>query len=112
MRRRVRSGATLEAQRQPVLAVTPDEIRRQRDAGWPDLHPERFCHRCGGINVRSWFVDSDRYNVAVAALGLTYTAILCPGCFVVGHELATGMACTWKLTPDPTTPFRHIEDDV
>lgn len=84
-------------------------IADQRARGWPDMHPEDFCHRCGGRNVRSWFAPSDRWNAAVAALGLAVGAILCPGCFVLGHERATGLSCTWTLVPD--THFRPIEDD-
>ena len=88
--------------------VHPEVIKEQRSLGWPHFHPETFCHRCGGMNVRSWWVDSDRFNAAVGALGLAYTAILCPGCFVLGHELATGMCCTWTLVPG--TPFRHVDE--
>ena len=36
----------------------------QRAAGWPDWHPEDYCHRCGGRNA-SWHVDSDRFNAAM-----------------------------------------------
>ncbi len=85
------------------LSVHPDDIKEQRKLGWVDFHPETFCHRCGGKNVSSWFVDSDCFNVAVRALGLTITTILCPGCFVFGHELATGVRCTWEL--NPFSPF-------
>ena len=90
------------------VSVTPDDIERQRSLGWPDFHPETYCHRCGGKNVRSWFVESDRFYAAVEALGLNVGAIVCPGCFVVGHELATSLGCTWRLVPD--THFRPIED--
>lgn len=70
-------------------------------------HPEDFCQRCGNRNVPSWFVDSDRFNAAMEALGLNSAAIVCPRCFVVGHEKATGMSCSWHLMPG--TPFRHLE---
>lgn len=93
------------------LWVDPEAIKLQRERGWPDFHPETFCHRCGGKNVRSWSVESDRFNAAVAALGLNSVSIICPGCFVLGHEKATGMHCSWRLVPDPMTPFRHNEDD-
>lgn len=91
------------------VSVSPEAIEEQRAKGWPDFHPETFCHRCGGKNVRSWSVDSDRFNAAVTALGLNSGAILCPGCFVLGHEMASGMHCSWTLTP--ATPFRHNEAD-
>ena len=88
------------------LSVTIAEMDEQRRLGWPDFHPEEFCHRCGGKNVRSWWVDSDRFN---AALGHPnehpYNGIVCPGCFVELHEMATGMQTTWKLVPDPQSAF-------
>lgn len=64
---------------------------------------ESPCDRCGGNNP-SWFVESDRFNMAVEALGLTKAVIICPGCFVEGHELATGMTASWTLVP--ASPFR------
>ena len=66
---------------------------------------EDRCQRCRGKNVSSWFVDSDRFNLAVTALGLDSGAIICPGCFVEGHEAATGSLTTWKLLP--AEPFIH-----
>lgn len=65
-------------------------------------HPEDFCERCGGRNV-TWFVDSDRFNTAV-----NRSEVVCPSCFVVAHEAATGMRTAWELVP--STPFRWIED--
>jgi hypothetical protein len=70
--------------------------------------PEDICQRCGGNNIWSWSVDSDRFNAAVNALGLDSGAILCPTCFVDGHELATGLRVTWRLAPDPVHFFHHI----
>ncbi len=35
---------------------TSDEINAQRDAGWPDFHPEDYCHRCGRPNGNR-FID-------------------------------------------------------
>lgn len=84
------------------------EIVRQRGLGWPDFHPEDYCHRCGSRNAGSWSVDSDRFNAAVDALGLTNVTIICPSCFVYGHEKATGLRCSWQLVVG--TPFHPIEN--
>ena len=90
-------------------SVTLEEIDRQRELGWPDFHPEDYCHRCGGRNVPSWYVDSDRFNMAFGPPNEhPYNGIVCPGCFVDAHEEATGMRCTWELRPSPTTPFQWI----
>lgn len=86
-----------------LLAAIDD----QRARGWPDFHPEDYCHRCGGRNA-PWHVDSDRFN---AAMGLPsehrWQGIICTGCFVELHESATGMRCSWQLVP--ATPFRWPE---
>lgn len=66
---------------------------------------EDYCQRCGGDNIWSWNVPSDRFNAAMEALGLHAGVIVCPVCFVDGHELATGMRSTWTLVPDL---FHHI----
>lgn len=92
-------------------SVKLSEIDEQRALGWPDFHPEDYCHRCGGRNP-SWWVDSDRFNMAFGPPEQhPYQGIVCPGCFVEAHEKATGLHCTWMLVPDPTTPFRSIESN-
>lgn len=95
------------------LSVAIDEINEQRSKGWPDFHPEDFCHRCGGKNVWSWSVDSDRFNLALGEEGdRLWQGIVCPGCFVELHEEATGLRACWRLEPDPQTPFRWIDDEL
>jgi hypothetical protein len=79
-----------------MTGVTPAEIARQRELGWPDFHPEDYCHACGRPNVRSWSVDSDRWNAAVERRG----TVLCPPCFVARWEQATGMRAHWRLVPE------------
>lgn len=87
--------------------VTLDEIDRQRERGWPDFHPEDYCHRCGAPNP-SWSVDSDRFNTAMGDPGShRWQGIVCVGCFVRLHEAATGLTCTWRLVPE--TPFQAAE---
>lgn len=91
-----------------LRSVTLAEIDDQRAKGWPDFHPEDYCHRCGGRNVPSWTVDSDRFNVALAHPNEhLYNGIVCPGCFVVLHEKVTGMRTDWRLVPG--SPFRWID---
>ncbi len=73
--------------------VDPMEIEHQRDLGWPDFHPERFCHRCGNRNVWAWSVNSKEWNRAVR----DRAAILCPTCFTEMHEAVTGEPSVWNL---------------
>lgn len=80
-----------------VESVLPEEILRQRAAGWPDFHPETFCHRCGRRNVTSWHADSEEWDVAVAGRERGVVDILCPSCFVALHEQATGRSGHWHL---------------
>lgn len=63
-----------------------------------DRHPEERCQRCGRANP-VWVADSDRFNLAVGR-----SAIVCPSCFVIAHEEATGLRCVWELRP--STPFK------
>jgi hypothetical protein len=64
-----------------VHAVLPEEIVRQRAAGWPDFHPEEFCHRCGRRNP-PWSTDQREWLVATEQRPRQELEILCPSCFV------------------------------
>lgn len=76
--------------------VTPEAIRRQRELGWPDFHPETYCHRCGGRNLTSWSVPSEMWNRAASPRD-----ILCPQCWTRAYEAATGAEFLhWSLLPD------------
>ena len=46
---------------------TSDEINAQRDAGWPDFHPEDYCHRCGrhDDDETRELIDTDGRGAAV-----------------------------------------------
>lgn len=57
-----------------VEAVRPDEIPKQRERGWPDFHPEDFCHRCGHRNP-VWSVDGPW------PFSKLEDTILCPSCY-------------------------------
>lgn len=94
--------------------VTLSEIEAQRAAGWPDFHPEDFCHRCGRSNI-VWWVDSDLFNEAIGPEGIDpeWRGIVCPQCFVELSPLDT----VWRLvpreraagapSPDPEQPTEH-----
>jgi hypothetical protein len=76
---------------QPKVRITQAELDSQRRKGWPDFHPEDFCHRCGGPNI-SWSVDSEAWNSVMRPVCETgrWSEIICPICFV---ELAGGVHC-------------------
>ena len=57
---------------------TTDEINAQRDAGWPDFHPEDFCHRCGRP-YGNWFIDLGEPEWYAITGGI---GIVCPSCFM------------------------------
>lgn len=81
--------------------VDPVLIDAQRERGWPDFHPEDFCHRCGNRNL-SWHVDADTWNTVMrggdpAGWG-DWQEIICPPCFT---ELAEPHGFTaWHLSRD------------
>lgn len=74
-----------------VESVTLDDLEVQRERGWPDFHPEDFCGRCGRRNP-VWWTPSDVWNEAT---GPERELILCPSCFAVDHEAATGERSCW-----------------
>lgn len=66
------------------LSITSEEMAEQRRAGWPDMHPEDFCHRCFGRNL-SWWCDPDVWNAVMRPEGpdspWRWNEIICPACF-------------------------------
>ena len=80
-------------------AVPLPVIAEQRAKGWPDLHPEDFCHRCGHRNL-SWYVDSALWVEAWAQAEPGIQSVLCPQCFAELWERATGLRITWELRLD------------
>lgn len=80
-------------------AVLPEEIVRQRAHGWPDFHPEHYCHRCGRRNA-IWWVDGDLWQATTAGRRRGILEILCPSCFVDLYEESTGEGRSWRLLPD------------
>jgi hypothetical protein len=60
-----------------VQAVLPEEIGRQRAMGWPDFHPEDFCHRCGRRNP-VWSGDLRDWRIATEQRPRGVLDILCP----------------------------------
>lgn len=93
-------------------AVTLAEIDAQRDAGWPDFHPEDYCHRCGGVNP-VWWIDSDRFNLAMGRPSEhRWNGIVCPGCFAELHAAATGLQTVWTMIPDPHIPMHPPRDEA
>lgn len=79
-----------------LSGVTPEQILDQRRRGWPDFHPEDYCHRCGRPNL-VWWVDSNLWNVATLGLQRERLEILCPSCFVQLWEARTGQTAVWRL---------------
>jgi hypothetical protein len=77
--------------------VTLEEIEEQRVLGWPNFHPEDYCHQCGHLNIKSWSVDSNLWNVVMKD---SPESIICPSCFVARWEAMGGPLTTWKLVPE------------
>lgn len=82
------------------LGVKPEWIKRQRERGWPDMHPEDYCHRCGAPNP-SWCASSEDWQIATAswAKDTGREGICCLNCFAALYEQATGKRITWIPTP-------------
>lgn len=79
--------------------VTPEYIKNQRESGWPDIHPEDFCHRCGNRNPK-WYVDQVVWDEVTEAWAAETgrEGICCPTCFIEMSE-TVGLVGSWKLVP-------------
>ncbi len=76
-------------------AVTREYIKEQRRLGWPDIHPEDYCHECGRPNI-TWFAQNDLWNRVMSERG----CIVCPICFVKKAEeqgIAPRTEGSWEL---------------
>jgi hypothetical protein len=84
--------------------VTPEYIVAQRELGWPDIHPEDYCHICGSSNPL-WVTDRATWLTATAqwATETGREGICCPSCFARMHATATGDAVIWTLSTPPTS---------
>lgn len=73
-------------------------IEAQRASGWPDIHPEDYCHRCGNRNPL-WCADAEDWATATAEWAATEPnwGICCPTCFADMHAAATGKRSIWML---------------
>jgi hypothetical protein len=88
-----------------VTGRTVDEVM----TSWRDgTSREDRCDDCLGPNPLSWWVDSDRWNIACTTFcgGLHLEArglnpFLCPTCFIRRWEQATGLTTIWHLKADP-----------
>lgn len=78
--------------------VSPPEIARQRKYGWPDFHPEDYCHRCGRRNA-CWYTDRETWLAATTkwAAETGREGICCPPCFAEMYEEATGKGPIWRF---------------
>jgi len=91
--------------------VTLAEIDAQREKGWPDFHPEDYCHRCGGRNVYSWHAPDDVWNTVVAG---RWQEIICPQCFTdlareAGVEPSVWMLQDGDALAEARTALRDME---
>jgi len=82
--------------------VTPAFIEEQRTLGWPDIHPEDYCHKCGQRNMLwcaatrdVWLTATERWAGETGREG-----ICCPQCFADMYRAATGNNPVWILAPD------------
>ena len=66
-------------------------IDSQREAGWPDIHPEDYCHNCGFLNP-SWYAPKATWDFAMKDYQerTGREGIVCPTCFQKFYEAAIG----------------------
>lgn len=83
---------------QNTLQVDPRVIAQQRELGWPDMHPEDFCHLCGLRNP-TWFVSRKDWLIATTrwAAETGREGVCCPTCFQIMYDAATGHTTILKF---------------
>jgi len=77
-------------------------VAEQRSAGWPDMHPEDFCHKCGTRNMSWATATRDDWLTATSAWAAETgrEGICCPQCFADMYDDQTGQKACWILTRD------------
>ena len=87
--------------------VDPACIEQQRIAGWPDMHPEDFCHRCGYHTPLSLYADNETWLIAISAWAKETgrEGICCPTCLVEMYEHATSKFTQRRFSP-------HVDSDM
>lgn len=77
-----------------------EEIKRQRELGWPDFHPEDYCHICGSPNI-SWVADLEDWLTATSkwASETGREGICCPSCFLKMYEEASNKKTILVIAP-------------
>ena len=84
-----------------VQSVAPAEIVRQRLLGWPDFHPEDFCHICGHRNP-VWSAPAGDWSTVIDGHG----GIFCPSCWATLYEAEVGRPMLWWfVAQDPHGDF-------
>ncbi|WP_235738978.1 hypothetical protein [Nocardioides alcanivorans] len=82
--------------------VTPAYVATQRALGWPDIHPEDYCHLCGGRNPL-WYADRTMWRAVTAtwAQETGREGICCPGCFARMAQEQGVHDGVWRFAPEP-----------
>ena len=94
-----------------MTTVSPEYLADQKAAGWPDVHPEDYCHACGRPNP-AWFADSAQWNLATRSDPRGHYAILCPSCFVAAWEREAGGTVAWRMSIDSDSRDAHLAAPV
>ena len=82
------------------LTIDPAVIDEQRSQGWPDIHPEDYCHICGHANP-VWYVDDREVWLAATESWAKETGregICCPRCFQRMLDRETGERSILRVT--------------
>lgn len=94
------TGGCVECRQDRPQRVDLAEIDVQRGKGWPDFHPEDYCHRCGGRNVYSWHAPNEVWNRLAETGLLPSSEIVCPQCFTDLARQIGVEPSVWHLVAD------------
>lgn len=89
--------------------VDPKYIKKQRSLGWPDIHPEDYCHICGQAN-EIWYVDHNIWQIVTAEWQAETgrEGICCMPCFCDMMKEKAGQQVAVELRIDTEYLFRKL----
>lgn len=87
----------------PPIRITQALLNEQRTLGWPDWHPEDYCHRCFETNV-SWYVDTPEWTDVMRGGDPDgwgrWQEIICIPCFIALADAHYGNGQAWTMARD------------
>ena len=106
-----KSSAELRGWPSSGRRIDPRLIEKQREQGWPLIHPEDYCHRCGERNPLWCAATREDWLAATSAWAAETgrEGICCVTCFVDMYREQTGTSPVWMLSRHGEGALAEVE---